>query len=170
MRARGRGAASKQQNRAETPPLQELGGQFTYCNELKNSPGCEAISHGGEGYDSGCRRCATSMERADMTDTRDLPRTASAVPMMKSRLETVSRVRELVSGHARLVGAVDSLSDDSDLFAAGLTSLATVNLMLAIEEAFDIEIPDALLNRRSFASISALSAVVEQLAEERGGA
>jgi acyl carrier protein len=82
-------------------------------------------------------------------------------------IETVSRVRELVSGHARLVATVDSLSDDSDLFAAGLTSLATVNLMLAIEEAFDIEIPDALLNRRSFASISALSAVVEQLLEER---
>lgn len=105
-----------------------------------------------------------------MTDTRHLPRTVSAVPMAQCSAETASRVRELVSGHGRLVFAIKSLSDDNDLFAAGLTSLATVNLMLAIEEAFDIEIPDALLNWRSFASIGALCAVVEQLIEARDAA
>jgi acyl carrier protein len=57
---------------------------------------------------------------------------------------------------------VDSLSDDADLYAAGLSSHATVNLMLALEEAFDVELPDRLLRRRTFSSIAAMA---EALAE-----
>jgi acyl carrier protein len=58
---------------------------------------------------------------------------------------------------------MDQLSDTSDLYAAGLTSLATVGLMLALEEGFEIEFPDALLSRRTFTSIDSLVAAVETL-------
>ena len=58
---------------------------------------------------------------------------------------------------------VDQLDEDSDLFAAGLSSLATVNVMLAIEQRFAIEIPDELLTRRTFRSLASLRRTVESL-------
>ena len=62
---------------------------------------------------------------------------------------------------------VEQIDDRSDLYQAGLTSLATVGLMLAIEDAFDIEFPDALLSRKTFRSIDAL-AVVDRAAAGQG--
>jgi acyl carrier protein len=58
---------------------------------------------------------------------------------------------------------VGSLSNLSDLYAAGLTSLTTVNLMLALEDHFDIEFPDRMLVRKTFESIQSLSEAVEAL-------
>ena len=76
----------------------------------------------------------------------------------------VEKVRELVSQHGRLSVPVTELPDDGDLYNAGLTSLATVGLMLALEDGFDIEFPDAMLSRRTFGSIASLAAAVEELA------
>ncbi len=42
-----------------------------------------------------------------------------------------------------------------------------VQLMLGIEEAFDLEFPDHLLNRKSFASIEAIERTVRQILEDR---
>lgn len=72
------------------------------------------------------------------------------------------RVRGVLKGTDFLQADVDTLADDADLYAAGLNSHATVNLMLALEEAFDIELPDRLLKRRTFSSINAIA---EALAE-----
>ena len=44
-----------------------------------------------------------------------------------------------------------------DLYRAGLTSHASVNVMLALEDAFDIEFPDALLKKSTFESIAAIA-------------
>jgi acyl carrier protein len=79
-----------------------------------------------------------------------------------------TRVRDIVSQHGRLSATIDQLSDTSDLYAAGLTSLATVGLMLALEEGFEIEFPDAMLSRKTFASIDALVAAVERLSATSG--
>lgn len=73
-----------------------------------------------------------------------------------------SRVRGVLKGTDFLQADVDTLADDADLYAAGLNSHATVNLMLALEEAFDIELPDRLLKRKTFSSINAIA---EALAE-----
>lgn len=102
-----------------------------------------------------------------MSDTGDLSRASLGAPMVRCSAETARRIRDLVAEHARLAGPAEMLADDSDLFAAGLTSLATVNLMLAIEDAFDVEIPDALLNRHTFSTITSLGEVVEQLLRQR---
>ncbi len=75
------------------------------------------------------------------------------------------KVREIVSQHGRLSISVDQLTDTSDLYNAGLTSLATVGLMLALEEGFEIEFPDSMLSRKTFASIDSLAAAVEELAD-----
>jgi acyl carrier protein len=79
----------------------------------------------------------------------------------------IEKVREILSHHGRLSESVPSISDDSDLYDAGLTSLATVGVMLALEEGFDIEFPDSMLSRRTFASIESLAAAVENLVAKR---
>jgi len=72
-------------------------------------------------------------------------------------------IRELLVKFGKLPVSVDQVADDADLYAVGLTSFASVQLMLGIEEAFDIEFPDNLLNRKSFASIAAIARTVDQI-------
>lgn len=72
-------------------------------------------------------------------------------------------IRDLLAAHGRLAVTTEGLKNDSDLYEAGLTSLITVNLLLAIEDHFDVEFPDELLSRRTFQSIDALSEALEGL-------
>jgi len=69
-------------------------------------------------------------------------------------------LRGLLSEVARLRADPGQLRAEDDLYAAGLSSLATVDLMLAIEDRFGIEFPEDRLNRRTFGSIAALSDAV----------
>lgn len=78
------------------------------------------------------------------------------------------RIRNILLNHARLSTDVGALGDTDDLYAAGLTSLTTVNLMLALEDYFDIEFPDRLLARRTFESIQSLAEAVEGLLGREG--
>lgn len=55
---------------------------------------------------------------------------------------------------------VDSLDDDADLYEAGMTSHASVNVMIALEDAFDVEFLDSMLKRSVFESISSISAAL----------
>jgi acyl carrier protein len=73
------------------------------------------------------------------------------------------QIRAVLRDHARLPVDVESLNDDADLFAAGMSSHASVNVMLALEDTFDVEFPDAMLKRSVFESISAIDAAVTEL-------
>lgn len=73
------------------------------------------------------------------------------------------RIREVLAQHARLPVDPSTLADDADLYQAGMTSHASVNLMLGLEDAFDIEFPDEMLKRSVFESIASIRAAVEQL-------
>ncbi|MGB3609541.1 MAG: acyl carrier protein [Cellvibrio sp.] len=75
------------------------------------------------------------------------------------------KVREILAKHSRLDVDINSLKEDDDLYDLGLTSLTTVNIMLAIEDAFDIEFPDSKLNRKTFNSIESLVEVIEELVD-----
>ena len=55
------------------------------------------------------------------------------------------------------------LAADADLYDAGLTSMAMVKLMLAVEVEFDIAIPDADLHPDNFRSIAAVETLVARL-------
>jgi acyl carrier protein len=79
-------------------------------------------------------------------------------------------LRRILSESARLDVPADTLADDADLYAAGLSSLATVHLMLAIEDEFGIEIPDRMLTRRLFSSIDSLAAAVTELQQAKAAA
>ena len=79
-------------------------------------------------------------------------------------------IRAILRKLANLPVAVEDLSDDADLYAAGLSSFASVQVMLGIEESFDIEFPDNLLNRKSFASIQAIETTVRQIVKAKEAA
>ena len=76
---------------------------------------------------------------------------------------SVEKIREILTQHGRLSTPVEQLQEDSDLYNAGLTSLATVGLMLALEEAFDVEFPDSMLSRKTFDSIESIHDAIEEL-------
>ncbi|PHP65118.1 acyl carrier protein [Zhengella mangrovi] len=78
-----------------------------------------------------------------------------------------STIRELLAKHGGLPVAVETLKDDSDLYEAGLSSFASVQLMLAIEDRFDTEFPENLLNRKTFASIAAITSAVASLCPDQ---
>ena len=73
------------------------------------------------------------------------------------------QIRPIVAAHGRLLVDVNTLDDDADLYAAGLTSLSTVNLMLALEEHFEVEFLDRMLGRKTFQSMRALSDAITEL-------
>lgn len=75
----------------------------------------------------------------------------------------MEKIRELIQQHAGLPAGAE-LSDDTDLYRAGMKSFASVQLMLALEEAFEIEFPEEMLNRATFRSATAIARAVSTLA------
>jgi acyl carrier protein len=82
---------------------------------------------------------------------------------MLSAEELSTRIRQVLKEHGRLDLNVDSLSDTDDLYDAGMTSHANVNVMLALESEFEIEFPDAMLKRGTFDSLGSIRKAVESL-------
>ena len=76
-------------------------------------------------------------------------------------------IRDILQQHGRLSIAIGELTDDTDLYQAGMTSHASVNVMLALEGKFDIEFPDRMLKRGVFESIASIKRAVEELAAAR---
>jgi acyl carrier protein len=72
-------------------------------------------------------------------------------------------IREILKDHARLPVDVDELPIDSDLYQCGMTSHASINVMLALENAFDVEFPDHLLKRSVFSSIASIEAALDEI-------
>jgi acyl carrier protein len=75
-------------------------------------------------------------------------------------------IRSVIRVHGRLPVDVDDLSDDADLFQSGMTSHASVNVMLALEDAFDVEFPDHMLKRSVFESITTIRAALDELGKQ----
>jgi len=75
---------------------------------------------------------------------------------------------------AQIIGIVERLlakrsgagpvSVDLNLTDAGLTSLDLVNLMLAVEDAFGIEIPQRRMTPANFRTVAAIEALVTAVA------
>jgi len=78
---------------------------------------------------------------------------------------STQQIRDIVSQHGRLSTDLAQLSDDADLYQAGLTSHASVNLMLALEEAFDVEFPERMLRRRTFETLANIRDAIAELTQ-----
>ena len=74
-----------------------------------------------------------------------------------------SEIRAILREHVRLSVDVDTLDADSDLYRAGMTSHASVNLMLALEDKYGVEFPERMLRRRTFETISAIRGAIQEL-------
>ena len=77
----------------------------------------------------------------------------------------IDQIRQILAEQGRLPVA-DSIDVDADLFEAGMSSHASVNVMLAIEDEFDVEFPDSMLKRSVFESISSIAGALEELGAE----
>lgn len=72
-------------------------------------------------------------------------------------------IRRVLNDTARLPVDANLIDETTDLFSAGMNSHASVNLMLALEDAFDVEFPDTMLRRSVFESISSIALAISEL-------
>jgi acyl carrier protein len=79
----------------------------------------------------------------------------------ETTVDTEAAVRTVLAAHAKSDAA--TVGVQADLYAAGLTSHASVNVMLALEDEFDIEFPDSMLRKATFVSIAAIAGAVQEL-------
>jgi acyl carrier protein len=72
-------------------------------------------------------------------------------------------IRSILAEHGQLSVDATKLADDDDLYRVGLTSHGTVNVMLALEDAFDIEMPDKMLRKSTFQSVASIRAAIVEI-------
>ncbi|MGX1102891.1 MULTISPECIES: acyl carrier protein [Bradyrhizobium] len=78
----------------------------------------------------------------------------------------IDRIRALLEQQPMISLDFNTITDDTNLYDAGLTSFATVQVMLALEEEFNIEFPEAMLTRRTFSSLSNVADAVSRLTQQ----
>jgi acyl carrier protein len=74
-----------------------------------------------------------------------------------------NQVREVLAAHGRMAVDPREVDDQADLYKLGLTSHASVDVMLALEDAFGIEFPEEVLKKSTFESVHNISQVIEGL-------
>ena len=73
------------------------------------------------------------------------------------------KIRRILAEHGRLSADANSLAANADLYKAGMTSHASVNVMLALEGEFDVEFPDYMLKRNVFDCIASIETAIAEL-------
>ena len=76
-------------------------------------------------------------------------------------------IRRLIDENGNLSTAAQILPRDADLYRAGLTPFAAIQIMLALERECDIEFPKWMLNRQSMSSIDAIASRLCELQEQQ---
>lgn len=73
------------------------------------------------------------------------------------------KIRDILSEEGNLAVDAHHLGEGDDLYAVGLTSFASVQLMLALEDGFEVEFSEKMLNRRTFQSIASITSAIAEL-------
>lgn len=73
------------------------------------------------------------------------------------------RIRNVLRVHGRLCCDPDRLSEQDDLYAAGMSPHASADVMLALEHEFELEFPEQMLSRSLFGSIGTIASTLSQL-------
>ncbi len=74
-------------------------------------------------------------------------------------------IRNILARNEALAPIAAEIAEDDNLFDKGLDSFGSVQLMLALEEHFDVEFPDHLLSRKSFSTIRSIRETVSSLVQ-----
>jgi acyl carrier protein len=82
---------------------------------------------------------------------------------MLDHADVVDSLLALARQFAPSLPLSDALARSASLREAGLTSMAAVRLMLSIEAAFDIAIPDAELTPENFATADSIEALIRRM-------
>jgi acyl carrier protein len=82
---------------------------------------------------------------------------------MTDTTDRTQKIRRILAEHGRLSSDAQTLAEDADLYQAGMTSHASVNVMLALEGEFDVEFPDHMLKRGVFESVASIRAAIAEL-------
>jgi acyl carrier protein len=82
---------------------------------------------------------------------------------MLDRADLIHRIAEIVGQSIPAQSLSTPDAENMDLYDVGLTSMAMVKLMLAIEVEFDLSIPDSDLHPDNFRSINAIEKLVIRL-------
>lgn len=82
---------------------------------------------------------------------------------MSDRQLIEQQIRDVLREHAHLGVSIESLTPDDDLYQVGMSSHASVNVMLGLEAKFDLEFPDRMLKRSVFGSVAAIRVALEEL-------
>lgn len=75
----------------------------------------------------------------------------------------LSTLKELVVEHIAALDSVDQVDEQSDLAALGLDSMSALNLLMDMEDEFNVEFPEEYLTAEVFQSPATLAAVVSAL-------
>jgi acyl carrier protein len=78
-------------------------------------------------------------------------------------MATADAIRSVLDAYGGLPCPVAEIAGEDDLYRRGLTSHASVNVMLALEAEFDVEFEDAMLRKSTFESIDAIRAALADL-------
>lgn len=81
--------------------------------------------------------------------------------------DTLAIVKDLVVEHVALVHSVDKLVDDAVLSELGMDSMSAFNIMLDLEEEFDVQFPEELLTYETFRSPASLAEAIEMLSLDK---
>ena len=82
---------------------------------------------------------------------------------MNTTEQVEAQIRAVLRDHGRLNKEVSLIEATKDLYETGMTSHASVNVMLALEGVFDIEFPDHMLKRSVFCSIQSIRSALSEL-------
>jgi acyl carrier protein len=75
----------------------------------------------------------------------------------------MQEIHGIIMDHSGLGSTISALEDNTDLYRAGMKSFASVQLMLALEDTFEIEFPERMLTRATFRSPAAIEQAVKAL-------
>jgi acyl carrier protein len=77
--------------------------------------------------------------------------------------DIAGRVRRVVAEHSHLEASAYECPEQLNLHDAGMTSFESVNIMVIIEDEFDIEFPDHMLRREVFESVASMKSAVAEV-------
>ena len=131
--------------------------------EVTRAPsGAAQLSLHGAARDAAAEPAWSSSRSASATKAITPPPWSSPCGTRRPRNMMVEKIRKILADHGRLNKDADTLDEGADLYQAGMTSHASVNVMLALEGEFDVEFPDHMLKRSVFESIAAMRAAIER--------
>ncbi|HEX7356064.1 MAG TPA: acyl carrier protein [Mycobacteriales bacterium] len=78
-------------------------------------------------------------------------------------MSTEEQIRDVLAQHASLAVDATTVSAHDNLYSLGMTSHASVRVMLALEDAFDVEIPDSYLRKETFESVASIGELLRAI-------